>query len=87
MVKIVRNMGTIDKPWNCPHGRPTMRHLLALDGWKVWVEDDSPRPHERGDNAGDGTRDGNQGWCEAWKRFLLVKSEFARCGKDGVEKV
>ena len=23
-------MGTIDQPWNCPHGRPTMRHLLDM---------------------------------------------------------
>src|SRR5206468_1978697 len=30
MERVVRNMGTIDKPWNCPHGRPTMRHLFSL---------------------------------------------------------
>ncbi|KAF9167524.1 Mismatch repair endonuclease pms2 [Actinomortierella ambigua] len=30
MKKIVRHMGEIDQPWNCPHGRPTMRHLLDL---------------------------------------------------------
>ncbi|CAG8847925.1 26563_t:CDS:2, partial [Racocetra persica] len=30
MEKIVRHMGEIDQPWNCPHGRPTMRHLLDL---------------------------------------------------------
>lgn len=23
-------MGTMDQPWNCPHGRPTMRHLVSL---------------------------------------------------------
>lgn len=22
--------GEIDQPWNCPHGRPTMRHLADL---------------------------------------------------------
>lgn len=33
MERIVRHMGTIDKPWNCPHGRPTMRHLMTLDEW------------------------------------------------------
>ncbi|PWN28737.1 DNA mismatch repair protein MutL [Jaminaea rosea] len=27
---IVRHMGTIEQPWNCPHGRPTMRHLACL---------------------------------------------------------
>ncbi|KAI9485895.1 MAG: hypothetical protein EXX96DRAFT_471853 [Benjaminiella poitrasii] len=30
MTKIVRHMGEIEQPWNCPHGRPTMRHLLNL---------------------------------------------------------
>ncbi|KAF7760691.1 hypothetical protein Agabi119p4_10100 [Agaricus bisporus var. burnettii] len=33
MLNIVRHMGTIDQPWNCPHGRPTMRHLADL--WDV----------------------------------------------------
>jgi DNA mismatch repair protein PMS2 len=27
-------MGEIDQPWNCPHGRPTMRHLLSLNQFK-----------------------------------------------------
>ncbi|WVQ82773.1 hypothetical protein IAT38_004905 [Cryptococcus sp. DSM 104549] len=31
MVQLLRNMGTIDQPWNCPHGRPTMRHLTKLE--------------------------------------------------------
>ncbi|VDK86186.1 unnamed protein product [Litomosoides sigmodontis] len=30
MEKIVRHLGTLDHPWNCPHGRPTLRHLCAL---------------------------------------------------------
>ncbi|KAL1918986.1 uncharacterized protein VTP21DRAFT_2367 [Calcarisporiella thermophila] len=30
MKKIVGHMGEIDQPWNCPHGRPTMRHLFDL---------------------------------------------------------
>ncbi|PLB55740.1 putative DNA mismatch repair protein [Aspergillus steynii IBT 23096] len=38
MIKVVRNMGTIDKPWNCPHGRPTMRHLMSLGQWNEWDE-------------------------------------------------
>ena len=38
MEKLVRNMGEIDKPWNCPHGRPTMRHLLGLGKWEGWRE-------------------------------------------------
>ncbi|GES57233.1 DNA mismatch repair protein [Aspergillus terreus] len=38
MQRVVRNMGTIDKPWNCPHGRPTMRHLMSLGQWNEWDE-------------------------------------------------
>ncbi|KAK1641231.1 DNA mismatch repair protein MutL [Colletotrichum phormii] len=33
MEKLVRHMGELDKPWNCPHGRPTMRHLSGLGAW------------------------------------------------------
>lgn len=38
MGKLVRRMGEIDKPWNCPHGRPTMRHVLGLREWEGWEE-------------------------------------------------
>ncbi|XP_014248387.1 mismatch repair endonuclease PMS2 [Cimex lectularius] len=31
MRRLVTQMGTIEHPWNCPHGRPTMRHLVNLD--------------------------------------------------------
>ncbi|XP_030068815.1 mismatch repair endonuclease PMS2 [Microcaecilia unicolor] len=31
MKKLVTHMGEIEHPWNCPHGRPTMRHLASLD--------------------------------------------------------
>jgi len=31
MEQIVRNMGTMDQPWNCPHGRPTIRHLCHIE--------------------------------------------------------
>ncbi|QRV99129.1 DNA mismatch repair protein MutL [Ceratobasidium sp. AG-Ba] len=30
MVNMVRNLAGMDLPWNCPHGRPTMRHLCNL---------------------------------------------------------
>lgn len=30
METVVKNLSTLDKPWNCPHGRPTMRHLIEL---------------------------------------------------------
>jgi DNA mismatch repair protein PMS2 len=27
MEQILSHMTELDQPWNCPHGRPTMRHL------------------------------------------------------------
>ncbi|CAD6581778.1 MAG: hypothetical protein ASARMPRED_000700 [Alectoria sarmentosa] len=38
MSALVRKMGEIDKPWNCPHGRPTMRHVCGLQEWEGWKE-------------------------------------------------
>ena len=35
MRELVDHMGQIEQPWNCPHGRPTMRHLVntnVIDG-------------------------------------------------------
>lgn len=40
MTQIVRHMGSMDKPWSCPHGRPTMRHLFGLEAWNGWIEGD-----------------------------------------------
>jgi len=40
MASVVRHMGEIDKPWNCPHGRPTMRHLFDMGQWSPWKEGD-----------------------------------------------
>ncbi|XP_069066255.1 mismatch repair endonuclease PMS2 [Pleurodeles waltl] len=31
MKNLVTHMGEIEHPWNCPHGRPTMRHIANLD--------------------------------------------------------
>ncbi|KAK9450675.1 uncharacterized protein V1518DRAFT_411410 [Limtongia smithiae] len=39
MRSIVDGLGTLDKPWNCPHGRPTMRHIADLGKWKSWDDD------------------------------------------------
>ncbi|KAH7886658.1 MutL C terminal dimerization domain-containing protein [Phlebopus sp. FC_14] len=53
MTNIVQHMGTMDQPWNCPHGRPTMRHLSDLTSfgrynpprraidWKAFGTDES----------------------------------------------
>ena len=42
MENVVRHMGEMEKPWNCPHGRPTMRHLCSLSAWdgRGWIEGD-----------------------------------------------
>ncbi|KAL1608517.1 ATP-binding mismatch repair protein [Paraconiothyrium brasiliense] len=40
MEDIVKHMGSMDKPWSCPHGRPTMRHLYGLEKWEGWTEGD-----------------------------------------------
>lgn len=56
MERLVRRMGELDKPWNCPHGRPTMRHLCSLDSWdgNKW--------------AADGSR-GNSGLKRSWASY------------------
>lgn len=30
MQKIIKHLADLKSPWNCPHGRPTMRHLVDL---------------------------------------------------------
>ena len=30
MRRVVSNLSNLQSPWNCPHGRPTMRHLCVL---------------------------------------------------------
>lgn len=54
MERIVRHMGELDKPWNCPHGRPTMRHLVELGRVAVW--------DERGVDGERGLQWKGQGW-------------------------
>lgn len=41
MGTLVSHMGELNKPWNCPHGRPTMRHLCSLQTWdgETWQKD------------------------------------------------
>lgn len=39
MVTVIRHLSGLDKPWNCPHGRPTMRHLAELQGWTTFTDD------------------------------------------------
>jgi DNA mismatch repair ATPase MutL len=34
MRRILDNLAELKSPWNCPHGRPTMRHLAVLPAEK-----------------------------------------------------
>ncbi|KAK4176913.1 hypothetical protein QBC36DRAFT_300721 [Triangularia setosa] len=51
MERVVRHMGEMEKPWNCPHGRPTMRHLCGLGSsfeGKTWQEGGGTKPDWKG---------------------------------------
>lgn len=41
MYKILEHLVGLNSPWNCPHGRPTMRHLVDLTTIKRLDEDAS----------------------------------------------
>ncbi|OJD19852.1 hypothetical protein AJ78_00212 [Emergomyces pasteurianus Ep9510] len=71
MDRVVRHMGMIDKPWNCPHGRPTMRHLMSLGQWNRWDEWKAATQA-----ASDGATDvGTNLRLDVWKRFLRELNE------------
>ncbi|RDL35741.1 uncharacterized protein BP5553_06353 [Venustampulla echinocandica] len=63
MGNVVRHMGEIDRPWNCPHGRPTMRHLCGLGVWDElgWREGDEP--------------DGGKGATTDWAAYIKSHRE------------
>ncbi|KXS94680.1 hypothetical protein AC578_10082 [Pseudocercospora eumusae] len=63
MGKVVRHMGEMEKPWNCPHGRPTMRHLAGLNAWSSWNEEHPLGPED--ENATHGAQTGKTDW-KAW---------------------
>jgi DNA mismatch repair protein PMS2 len=54
--------GELDKPWNCPHGRPTMRHLAELDYIDRWTEKDERR-------GGGGLRWNSEEWGETLETY------------------
>ena len=35
MLNILKNMSQLEQPWNCPHGRPTLRHLMDLNLYNI----------------------------------------------------
>ena len=56
MSRLVAGLADVERPWNCPHGRPTLRHLCSLRGF--------------GDGQSDGREDDGEegidwrGWLE-----------------------
>ena len=81
MEKLVTNMGQVDKPWNCPHGRPTMRHLAGLATWQSWKEGDGVVGMEEEGEARD----------LAWEDWLRGKAdseeeELDKTGDAGEEE-
>ena len=30
MCRVLQKLSGLEQPWNCPHGRPTMRHVCVL---------------------------------------------------------
>ena len=62
MSTVVKHMGEMDKPWNCPHGRPTMRHLTSLDQIETWEEEDGL--------ADEDVEEEKEKGLEAWVRFM-----------------
>ncbi|KAL9582719.1 MAG: hypothetical protein Q9212_003140, partial [Teloschistes hypoglaucus] len=74
MQTVVRHMGEIEKPWNCPHGRPTMRHLLGLGGWVAW---------EEGDGLADEVDEGKGGKGIDWQGWLDGRKEVDGVGVEG----
>ncbi|KAH8336889.1 hypothetical protein KR059_007622 [Drosophila kikkawai] len=44
MRRLITQMGEIDQPWNCPHGRPTMRHLINISMLMDNEEDEEEVP-------------------------------------------
>lgn len=43
MYKLVNQLSTLDQPWNCPHGRPTMRHLVNLTSLRTSMNIDTSK--------------------------------------------
>ncbi|KKZ64154.1 DNA mismatch repair protein PMS2 [[Emmonsia] crescens] len=71
MDRVVRHMGMIDKPWNCPHGRPTMRHLMSFGEWSEWDEWEAAT-HLTSESSGDVRASTG---LDVWKRFLSDLNE------------
>ena len=73
MEKVVRHMGEMEKPWNCPHGRPTMRHLCGLGAAFGNGNGDASRK-ERGWDEWEGGERGRVDW-KGWVREKRQEGE------------
>ncbi|KJX94717.1 DNA mismatch repair protein pms1 [Zymoseptoria brevis] len=69
MRKVVVHMGEMEKPWNCPHGRPTMRHLAGLGTVSGWQEGD---PMDDDDDIKHGAN-ATQGISTDWAAWLKAR--------------
>ncbi|CAK7222389.1 ATP-binding mismatch repair protein [Sporothrix curviconia] len=80
MASVLAHMGEMDKPWNCPHGRPTMRHLCSLGAaWdktgRTWGAVEEQQHH----TFAGGDYDDGQGLKSAdWARFLKKRRKAAK---------
>ncbi|KAI5779236.1 hypothetical protein EDC01DRAFT_711548 [Geopyxis carbonaria] len=83
MERIVRHMGTLDKPWNCPHGRPTMRHLADLRSVDVWSEFAT----ERGGGAWLWEGEGWRGLMEGEEEEEAAAEGEGEPAEEGAEEV
>ena len=54
MQRVLTNMATIDNPWSCPHGRPTMRHLFSLSSLNVQRRQEEERIQQETRKKGSG---------------------------------
>ncbi|MCJ1479719.1 ATP-binding mismatch repair protein [Lambiella insularis] len=81
MGRLVGKMGELEKPWNCPHGRPTMRHLMSLGGWQGW--EDGQRGGQDRLACGSDVGDRGNGNVGRWKKWLA--SQGVENGSDDVE--
>jgi len=93
MRRLVANMGLMDKPWNCPHGRPTMRHLIGLGAWRGWEEGEGVAGSGDGEGlevsqGGDGGGDGGGGGVDwvGWVASQEEESGEAECVSTGDEE-
>lgn len=48
MQQIMTHMGTMTNPWSCPHGRPTIRHLIDMSLVPELVKKSGQRKQKEG---------------------------------------